>query len=82
MKSARLAVSVPVGAPDGELCQRATALVADLSPPFLFNHCARSFLFADAIGFAKSYVQPPFVGRIDERVSQRIKANAEEPWLR
>jgi HD domain len=50
MQSARLAVSVPVGAPDSELCQRATALVADLSPPFLFNHCARSFLFADAIG--------------------------------
>ena len=50
MQSVRLAVSVPVGAPDSELCQGATALVADLSPPFLFNHCARSFLFADAIG--------------------------------
>jgi hypothetical protein len=50
MQSARPVVSVPVGAPDSELCQRATALVADLSPPFLFNHCARSFLFADAIG--------------------------------
>jgi hypothetical protein len=50
MESVRLAVSVPVGAPDSELCQRATALVAELSPPFLFNHCARSFLFADAIG--------------------------------
>ncbi|HEY6930268.1 MAG TPA: HD domain-containing protein, partial [Thermoanaerobaculia bacterium] len=44
------AVSVPVGAPDNELCQLATGLVADLSPVFLFNHCARSFLFADAIG--------------------------------
>jgi hypothetical protein len=50
MESVRPAVSVPVGAPDSELCQRATALVADLSPAFLFNHCARSFLFADAIG--------------------------------
>jgi hypothetical protein len=50
MQNARLAVSLPVGAPDSELCQRATALVGDLSPPFLFNHCARSFLFADAIG--------------------------------
>ncbi len=50
MQSTRLAVSVPVGAPDSELCQLATALVADLSPPFLFNHCARSFLFADEIG--------------------------------
>lgn len=45
-----VAVAVPVGAPDSELCQRATALVAELSPAFLFNHCARSFLFADAIG--------------------------------
>jgi len=50
MQPARQVVSVPVGAPDSELCRRATALVADLSPPFLFNHCARSFLFADAIG--------------------------------
>jgi len=50
MQSARLGVSVPVGAPDNELCQSATALVAELSPPFLFNHCARSFLFAEAIG--------------------------------
>ena len=50
MQSVRLAASVPAGAPDSELCQLATALVADLSPPFLFSHCARSFLFADAIG--------------------------------
>ena len=50
MQSARLAVSVPAGAPDSELCRLATALAAELSPPFLFNHCARSFLFADAIG--------------------------------
>ena len=50
MQSVQTAVSVPVGAPDTELCQRATVFVAELSPPFLFNHCARSFLFADAIG--------------------------------
>ena len=50
MQSARLPVSVPVGAPDSELCQRTTALVAELSPSFLFNHCARTFLFGDAIG--------------------------------
>jgi hypothetical protein len=50
MQSSQLAVSLPVGAPDSKLCQRATALVAELSPPFLFNHCARSFLFGDAIG--------------------------------
>jgi HD domain len=50
MQSSQLAVSLPVGAPDSELCQCATALVAELSPPFLFNHCARSFLFGDAIG--------------------------------
>ena len=50
MKNGRPAASVPAGAPDSDLCRRATALVADLSPPFLFNHCARSFLFADAIG--------------------------------
>jgi hypothetical protein len=50
MQNLQTGVSVPVGAPDSELCQRATALVAELSPAFLFNHCARSFLFGDAIG--------------------------------
>ena len=50
MQPVRRAASVPAGAPDSELCRQATALVADLSPPFLLNHCARSFLFADAIG--------------------------------
>ena len=50
MEGSQLAVSHPVGAPDSELCRRATALVAELSPPFLFNHCVRSFLFGDAIG--------------------------------
>jgi len=45
-----VAVALPIGAPATELCRRATALAAELSPPFLFNHCARSFLFADAIG--------------------------------
>ena len=50
MNSSRLAVALPVGAPDSEMCERATALVMDLSPPYLFNHCARSFLFGDAIG--------------------------------
>src|SRR5262245_19751112 len=50
MRNAQLTVPLPVGAPDSELCRRATSLVAELSPPFLFNHCVRSFLFADAIG--------------------------------
>ena len=50
MQGSQLSVPLPVGAPDSVLCQHATALVAKLSPDFLFNHCARSFLFADAIG--------------------------------
>lgn len=50
MGGSQPAVSLPDGAPDSELCQRATALVAELSPPFLFNHCVRCFLFGDAIG--------------------------------
>jgi len=50
MQGSQLSVPLPGGAPDSVLCQRATALVAELSPDFLFNHCARSFLFADAIG--------------------------------
>ena len=50
MQGSQTSVALPVGAPDSALCQRATALAAELSPPFLFNHCARSFLFADTIG--------------------------------
>src|SRR5262245_63592863 len=50
MQGAQLPVPLPIGAPDSELCARATALVAELSPPFLFNHGVRSFLFADVIG--------------------------------
>lgn len=43
-------IALPAGAPDSSLCQRATALVAELSPPVLFNHCARTFLFGDELG--------------------------------
>ena len=42
--------ALPAGAPDTELCRRATALVAKVSPPFLFNHCVRTFHFGDALG--------------------------------
>jgi hypothetical protein len=50
MQSAMHVPALPAGAPDSELCRRATALVAGASPPFLFNHCARTFLFGDALG--------------------------------
>ena len=50
MQSNRQATALPASAPDSPLCRRATDLVADLSPPFLFNHCARTFLFGDALG--------------------------------
>lgn len=36
--------------PDSALATQATKLVAELSPPFLFNHAVRSYLFADALG--------------------------------
>lgn len=36
--------------PDSALAKQATRLVAELSPPFLFNHAVRSYLFADAMG--------------------------------
>lgn len=50
MQSTKQATALPAGAPDSELCRRATVLVAELSPPVLFNHCARTFLFGDALG--------------------------------
>ena len=36
--------------PDSEWASQATRLVRELSPRFLFNHCVRTFMFADAIG--------------------------------
>jgi hypothetical protein len=42
--------ALPAGAPDSDLCRKATALVARVSQPPLFNHCVRTFLFGDALG--------------------------------
>ncbi|NHC34988.1 HD domain-containing protein [Scytonema millei] len=36
--------------PDSTLAKKATQLVAALSPKFLYNHCIRTYLFAEAIG--------------------------------
>ncbi len=36
--------------PDSELCQKATRLVAELSPKVLYHHCIRSYLFAEVLG--------------------------------
>lgn len=36
--------------PDSEICQKATKLVAEVSPKFLCNHCIRTFLFGDLLG--------------------------------
>jgi hypothetical protein len=36
--------------PDSELAKKATQLVMDVSPQFLYYHCIRAFLFAELIG--------------------------------
>ncbi len=36
--------------PDSELTLKATKLVAEVSPQFLYHHCMRTFLFANLIG--------------------------------
>ena len=36
--------------PDSELVLKATKLVTEVSPPFLYHHCMRTFLFANLIG--------------------------------
>lgn len=36
--------------PDSKICQKATQLVAEVSPNFLCNHCIRTFLFGDLLG--------------------------------
>lgn len=35
--------------PDSALAKKATQLVAEVSPKFLYNHCIRTYLFAEAI---------------------------------
>ena len=36
--------------PDSELAKKATQLVAEVSPKFLYHHCVRSYLFGDILG--------------------------------
>lgn len=36
--------------PDSELAKKATQLVAEASPKFLYNHSMRTYLFAEALG--------------------------------
>ena len=36
--------------PDSELALKATQIVAEVSPQFLYHHCMRTFLFANLIG--------------------------------
>ncbi len=48
MTNKQLSVSgdpVEWGLPDSEICSAALQLAADVSPPFLTNHCVRSYLF-------------------------------------
>jgi hypothetical protein len=35
--------------PDSDMAQRATRLVKELSPPFLYHHCLRTYLFGAAL---------------------------------
>ncbi|MEE3715722.1 HD domain-containing protein [Tumidithrix elongata RA019] len=39
-----------ISIPDSVLAQRATRLVQEASPQFLYHHCLRTFVFADLIG--------------------------------
>lgn len=36
--------------PDSKLAQKATRLVYEISPAFLYNHCLRTYAFGDALG--------------------------------
>ncbi|WP_035139488.1 HD domain-containing protein [Fischerella sp. PCC 9605] len=36
--------------PDSELAKKATQLVAEVSPKFLYNHCVRTYLFGEILG--------------------------------
>jgi hypothetical protein len=39
-----------ISIPDSDLAQKATRLVQEVSPQFLYHHCVRTFVFADLIG--------------------------------
>lgn len=36
--------------PDSKIAKKATQLVAEVSPKFLYHHCVRSYLFGDILG--------------------------------
>lgn len=40
--------------PDSGLTRKATQLVAEVSPKFLYNHCMRTYLFSEALGHRDS----------------------------
>ncbi|HEY9846232.1 MAG TPA: HD domain-containing protein [Candidatus Caenarcaniphilales bacterium] len=39
-----------ISVPDSELAQKATRLVAEVSPKFLYHHCLRTYLFGEILG--------------------------------
>jgi hypothetical protein len=54
-KTRRNSVSAPLNftefsIPDSELAKKATQLVTEVSPKFLYNHCVRTYLFGEIIG--------------------------------
>jgi hypothetical protein len=42
--------SYEISIPDSDLAQKATRVVQEVSPQFLYHHCMRTFVFADLIG--------------------------------
>lgn len=43
-------ISFELAIPDSKLCKKATALVQQVSPQFLYNHCLRSVAFGQQLG--------------------------------
>ncbi len=39
-----------ISIPDSELCRKATQLVVEVSPRFLYHHCVRTYLFGTLLG--------------------------------
>lgn len=49
--------STSIDHPDTDICYAATKLVFDVSPPFIANHCVRSYLFARELAAANGFTR-------------------------
>jgi hypothetical protein len=89
--------SIHESIPNSEICQKATQLVAEVSPTFLCHHCIRTFLFGDLLGQRDELkcdrellylgavmghqLKPGHLGKVGVRSQNSETSNSLDSWL-